>query len=157
MVNKVDGSVTTDLSTPISGLATTPSNFVMMQCLGGRCKYTQGYVKNGDAVYAFVSEEGGKKTENVREFVGERAIDESSCGDSNGGMLIKDNEGICYPATGQTIKFEYSEDIYIMMEGKAAAKTPFEDKDNGIPIKQSVNYILKDVFYTEGKNNKRID
>ena len=151
MMNKVDGSVKTDFSRTIPGLAATPSNYVVVECLYGRCKQTQGYVKNGNAVYAFVGENGGKKTENVQDFVGASAIDASSCSGTNGGRLIKDNEGICYPASGQTVKFEDSEGINIMMEGTAAANTPFEDKVNGISIKQSANYILKDAFYTKGK------
>ena len=53
-MNKADGILTTDFAAVNDGLIAKPSNYVVIDCVEGKCIQTQGYVLNGQNVIGFV-------------------------------------------------------------------------------------------------------
>ena len=122
----------------------TEKNYSIYDCKDGKCKQTSGYIKSNDDVIAFIGEgsEGHATTITLKS--------DNSCVNGENGKVLKDKTGICY-ATGKTILFENSESRYIILKGKAVARTPFEDNVNSVVIKLGAVYIVRDQFYTAGK------
>jgi len=154
LVNKNDGVVTTDFATENAGLSRTPGNYLVIDCYDGECKRTQGYVKNESNVYAFVGDSTGVNISGNQKFNGPTTKSNCASGDAgNVGQVITDKNGVCYGNGSSEIRFENTNDKYIILKGAAKKGTPFEDAKNAIMIRHSANYILKDQFSFGGNAN----
>jgi len=64
-VVKIDGKTKIDdLTTKIDDI----QNYILVDCVRGVCRQTQGYLKNNNIVNAFVGTKGGDSSENLLNF-----------------------------------------------------------------------------------------
>ena len=129
-------------------------NYVLVDCLDGICKQTQGYVKDkekSNKIYAFVGT-GNANVATVAPYINANVDDYNDCGDGTVGIVINNTtkSGICYGNDSAGIMFGEGESRYIFLKGKVAKKTPFADRKNSVVVKRNAKYIVKDQFYNAG-------
>ena len=163
MVNIAYGTIEIDFA----GALKDVRGKVIVDCVEGVCKQTQGYIRDGSTKplgYAFVGEKVGAATANVPVFEGSGTIAAATgCISTSVGQIITDGTagvtGICYGVGSNEIKFETGTARNIILKGMAVPGTPFADRVNAVAIKRSANYIIRDRFYTAGiycyKNDKK--
>ena len=154
IVDKVNGTPTSDFDSAISGLSSTPSNYVLVDCVDGKCKQTNGYVLVGsDSVYAFSGDSSTGNTAingsiKVDKYIFDDA-NSSNCDEANVGKISSSRGFICMNGSGISLASNNVE--YIVLRGKAAADTPFYNIVNNVLLKHSSRYIIRDQFYTGGR------
>jgi len=157
IVDKVNGTPTSDFDSAINDLSSTPSNYVLVDCVDGKCKQTNGFVLVGeDSAYAFAGDSGtGSTAINGSSKIDKYVFDSvsSNCDEANIGKISSSREFICM--NGGRVELDSNNVEYIMLRGKAAIDTPFYDSINSIPLKRSSRYIIRDQYYTGGKVFKK--
>jgi len=115
-------------------------NYILVDCVSGVCRQTQGYILNFDIINAFVGTKGGDST-----IAG-------ACEEGNIGKFLSGSSGVCVNAvTGQVTTALLSPSGEYLISG-AVAGTPFEDGKYSVALKVAAKYIIKDKFNSEGKN-----
>jgi len=120
-------------------------NYVLVDCDNGVCRQTQGYLKNNNIFNAFVGTKGGDRTEIIADGI--TNTDLNLCSAGHIGKLLSTKLGICIKSEKAALLT--STDKYLI--SGAATGTPFEDS-NGVALKISNLYIIKDKFNSEGMN-----
>ena len=138
LVNIANGKIETDFSGEIN-----MTGKVLVECVEGVCRQTQGYLKNDEKVYAFIGEE-------ATEVVGKGLVGGESCSTRAIGKLLKSMDAVCIN-NGKSVNFENAEYKYVILEGVGVKDTPFEEEKSIQVIKRSQYYIIRDNFYTAGK------
>jgi len=170
LVKTADGTVLTNLSTDIDVVA---DNYVLVDCVEGVCKQTQGYIKDSAKVIAFIGEGISAVGVNVREDADKTAqfnpfatlTAKSACAATYIGKVYAEaGSGICIDAT-ETHGVDFVTDgniikKYIIDSSSAATGTigtPFESEANNLAIKSGLRYIIRDEFNTSIKLIKTED
>jgi len=155
LVKKEDSKVEdfAGINEGLSGNSGDPSKYIVVDCFNGKCKQTEGYILNNNAVFAFVGKNGGKKIANDETFVRRNAIVESTnC--VSAGMIYNKNggpSGICI-GSGTGVSFNAVSTPHLLIKEAAVKGTPFYDSINNVPIKNGPGYIVRDYFFEDGGN-----
>jgi len=142
-----------EIETDIAG---SPSNYILMDCMDGVCKQTSGYIVSGTNYYAFVNDGIAQKVDISKngDYVKLNQINSCSDGsnssfDDIGKIAINSNkiEGVCIAKNGG-IEFKNDNKKYLIKSTTGlGTKTPFEHVDvEYVPVKHSVQYIIRDKF-----------
>jgi len=148
LVSTVDGSIKTNFGTAI----TINNDYVIVDCVKGICKKTEGYLKNASTMYAFHGTKNGVAAtadEYVKDsFTKTNTINEADkCTEKSYiGRLYNTDAGVCL---GDKIGLAFdgsNENRYIINGAAESAKdTPFEG--TVVALKVGADYIIKDLFY----------
>jgi len=137
LVNKVDGTYTTDFATENEGLAEIPSDYAVVDCKDGKCVQTQGYVVNNRNAFVFKDGEDG--------VIARKKLKVSSCSADQVGKLLSDLSGVCIGNGSSVMAFADGAE-YIVMKG-----TAFDEFADILPLKSTANYIIRDYFYSNSE------
>jgi len=149
---KIDGAykksnIATELGTTVAGLA-NPGAYVLVDCKGGSCKQTQGYLYNGSSVYKFVGTNVGKHATDV-------STNSNSCPSTDVGKVYGTSAVCIGTGSGNSLGFSGTEPAvgatHMIFKGEAVANTPFEGDVYGMALKRTSKYIVKDQFFTGSK------
>ena len=144
MVHKDTGAVADTFSSPL-----TSTNYVLVDCVEGACRQTQGYIKDEEnKILVFIGNNGfsslGKDTADDNK--GKENKEECNETTDTGKLSGTDyKEGICI-GDGMSVDFvtdENSEITRHFIKG-GVASTPFE---GNLIVKRGTRYIIRDMFY----------
>ena len=150
MVKVDDGSVISD-NVLSSSTVNLSIEYILVDCVDGICKQTQGYVVDGiKKGIVFKGSSNGVATAS-------NGIYESNvCVSGEDGMIISGNSGVCIkgaaaPASPVIANFVESEIRKHIIEN-AVNTTPFySEVSTMVPIKHGINYAIVDMFESGNK------
>jgi len=163
-VKVVDGSIVSDFSISGNDLYNTPGEYILMDCLDGRCLQTEGYIYIYDKVIAFVGEGplAIGQNANSNTFINDGVDNAGKCIDASYvGKLYNTNIGICINKNGKAVNFSEDpseeEKRYIII--CIAENIPFANhavmmKRNSISestahiIRRGLRYLIMDKYYS---------
>ena len=141
---KIDCSVKIDetvIATETSDLV--PANYVLMDCVDGVCKQTQGYIIYNEKVYAF---KGTQVGEAGTSYVSS-ADNGGQCAATDIGKLLSGKGGICI---GNSLGVNFNTaGNYLILDGSSAVGA-FSGNTDSVAIKRKAYYIIEDQFNSKG-------
>jgi len=141
LVKVDDGTVISD--DELKSVAVTINDgYILVDCVDGVCKQTQGYVVDGSKIgIAFKGSSNGVTTAGN----GDYEIDSNvACGTGNIGMIKSDNSEVCSDIS--TIQLYESSFGKCMIVNNAVIGNPFYDDTDGVLVKHGFNYVIVDMF-----------
>ena len=160
---------TGEVLTSFGGTITVANGYVLVDCVDGICKQTQGYVLDNDSggkVIAFVGDgieavgvAAKGSNENKAKFSPDSITTIDGCADATIGKAYG-IAGVCIyfksPSTKigapfSTIDTTPVKKYIIDSSATGTAGTPFESEHDTIAIKSGPRYIIRDEFNSEGK------
>jgi len=136
---RIDGTSKIDIDTATTDIADI-QNYILVHCDQGVCKQTQGYININSAVNAFV---GTKSGSSANEF-----FTITSNPEDIGKVFIDVNYyGITVKSRAVVALANNVNPLII----SGATTGPFEDSD-GVPLKITGKYVIKDMFTSGGMN-----
>ena len=126
-------------------------NYILVDCVHGICRQTQGYLLYNNIINAFVGTKGGDNSESLK-ATGIDNTTNKECTNEHIGKFLDvtppSSSGVCIKA-GKAAKLA-SNDRYLI--SNAVDGTPFKDSDGVALLKISDKYIIKDKLNSEGMN-----
>jgi len=124
----------------IDNLETVLSNYVIVECVSGKCKRTTGYVKSKGSYYAFGSNGGSSVS----------SISVAACASNSDSGKIRSNGDVCIEGD-RYISMNSTPAKGMILKSTAAPGTPFVDDTYYVFVKNGEDYVIKDTFRTSGK------
>ena len=145
LVKTDDGTLITDFDDTID----LAIGYVLVDCIDGICKQTQGYVKDSEKVIAFVGENNGINADddnNKVQFYSSNNI--ANCDNKNKIGYIKNGKGsICLNGIAEEVTFsDDNKRFLILYENDIPTTTPFYVENENVPVKHGERYIIVDKF-----------
>jgi len=142
LVHKETGAVTDTFSSTL-----TSADYVLVDCVEGDCKQTQGYIKENRKIRVFIGDNGFSSLGKDYDENNKGPTEVVNCAaESNVGKLSGEHnlKGICI---GNGMSLDFAEDEveitnHIIMAG--AENTPFH---GDFVVKRGTRYIIRDMFY----------
>jgi len=152
IVKVEDRTSTNDLETANAKLNLNPSDYIIVDCVGGTdnrilCTQTSGYIINDEKIYSFGIDGGEEVTTSTETTV--------ACTKADIGKFILEdvvNPKFCIGSVNDYISIELKEPTdssnppkEMIVKGRMAPGTPFGDSTN--IVKQGKNYIVVDKYF----------
>jgi len=122
------------------------SDYIIVDCLSGKCQQTTGYVINGSKILGFIGDNVGV---DVTSSAVSAASTVTSC--SEVGKFTSSKESFCV-RTGQGFEMK-EKNARMIKAGSVGEGSPFADAVYEVPIKNGDYYVVRDKYYADGGKN----
>ena len=120
------------------------SDYIIVDCISGKCQQTTGYVINGSKIFGFIGDNVGA---DVTSSAVSTASTVTSC--SEVGKFTSSKKGFCV-RTGQGFEMK-EKNARMIKAGSAGESTPFADAIYEVPIKNGDYFIVRNKYENGGK------